>query len=296
MKQFFFIIIGLAALLAAIFAFKPTKDKTDSAKPIAVVSFTILEDFVKNICGNKFQVVTIVGRNADGHVFRPKPSTSETITKANIVFINGMGFEGWITRLIAATSYKGPVIVASKGVIPPEAHEDPHAWNDISSVKIYIENITNAFIQNDPSNKEFYTHNKINYIAKLDALDKKIKTELQNLPTEKRRFVTAHDAFKYFARAYKVKVLSPVGVSTEQEASAKDVGHLIDYIKKEGIKTIFVENITNEKLIRQIATETGAKLGGVLYSDALSELNEPAPTYLELMQHNFNLLYAAMKE
>lgn len=283
----------LAIILSIIYFFKPETKKLNSSKPIVVVSFSILEDLVKNICGDKYQIITIVERNSDAHVFRPKPMTSELISKAELVFINGLGLEGWIDRLITATNYKGAIITVSQG-LPPS--DDPHAWNDVANVKVYVKNITDAFVAHDPANKEFYLRNQTEYLQQLDKLDQDIRAGLKNVPREKRQFITAHDAFQYFGRAYDVEVLAPVGVSTEQEASAKKVGLLIDYIKKSGIKTVFVENITNEKLIRQIASETGAKLGGVLYSDALSALDGPAATYLDLMRHNFKLIYAAMME
>lgn len=312
--------------LAAALALAATPSLAQTAAPAAapaklpvVASFSILGDFVKNVGGDRIALTTIVGPNGDSHVYQPTPADAKKIAGAKVVFVNGLGFEGWMDRLIKASGSKATVVVATKGITPRErtasepqeeeekpakgkkAHEghdhgpiDPHAWQSIANAKIYVANVRDGLIAADPAGKEVYTANAAAYLAKLDALEGQVKTALATIPADRRVIITSHDAFGYFGDAYGVKLLAPEGVSTETEASAKDVGRIIRQIKAAKVPAVFLENVTNPKLVDRIAKESGAKVGGTLYSDALSDDKGPAPTYIDMMQSNVQKLSSAL--
>ncbi len=279
----------------------------------AVASFSILGDIVKNVGGDRVAVTTLVGPDGDAHVFQPTPGDARALAEAKIVFLNGLGFEGWMERLAQSAGYKGEVVVASQGIQPQKMAEgddrkghshgakdkkgaalDPHAWQDPRNVQRYVENITAALIKADPAGEAQYKSNATAYTQQLVALDAWVKGELAQVPKEKRKVITSHDAFGYFASAYGVAFLASVGISTDAEPSAKQVAGLIRQIRKEKTTALFVENITNPKLIEQIGKETGVKPGGRLYSDALSKPGAAGDTYLKLFRQNVTLLKAAM--
>jgi zinc/manganese transport system substrate-binding protein len=213
-------------------------------------------------------------------------------------------------RLIKTSGYKGPVVVASQGVTPRKmaAEEleqgarhgplmiDPHAWQDVGNGRIYVQNIAKGLETVDPASASVYRTNAEAYTAKLSELDQWVRKELSDIPKEKRRMITTHDAFGYFGAAYGISILSPVGFSTESEASARDIANLIQQIRREKITAVFVENITDPRLMEQVAKESGVTLGGTLYSDALSKPDGPAPTYLEMFKNNVTKIAAAMRK
>ena len=273
-----------------------------NAQKIQVVSsFSILGDIVRNVGGDRIEVVDIVGRNSDAHVFQPTPLTAQQVANADIVFVNGLGFEGWIARLIEASGFKGPVITAAAGITAKsftdtgQVIEDPHAWHSIANVKIYVQNISKALQEHDPEHAAEYQSRAATYLVKLEELESWVRQAFQKVPLVRRKVITAHDAFQYFGQAYGINFLAPVGVSTEAEPSAHDVAKLIEQIKRESIKAVFVENIANPRLINQIAAETQVDISGVLYSDALSEASEPASNYIAMMKHNVMTLAKAME-
>ncbi len=289
----------------------------------AVASFSILGDLVKNVGSDRVAVTTLVGPDGDAHVFQPTPGDARALAEAKIVFLNGLGFEGWMERLGQSAGYKGPIVVASQGVQAQkmaedddhkghahghahghgkkdkkDAHDhgalDPHAWQDPRNVARYVDNIVAGLIKADPAGEAQYKANAEAYKKQLAELDAWVKAELAQVPKEKRKVITSHDAFGYFASAYGVAFLAPVGISTDAEPSAKQVAALIRQIRKEKTTALFVENITNPKLIEQIGKETGVKPGGRLYSDALSKPGAGGDTYLAMIRHNVALLRAAM--
>lgn len=272
------------------------------AKPLKVVaSFSILGDLVEQVGQDRVAVETIVGPNGDAHVYEPTPSDMKKLIQADMVFMNGLGFEGWIQRLIEASGFKGPLVVATKNIHPRLVFEgrlveDPHAWHSISNAIVYVHNIRDALIKHDPENSQFYRNNARAYIQRLNELDAEMRERLSEMPPWKRKIITAHDAFGYLGHSYGIEFLAPIGTNTESEPCAKDMVKLIEEIKKHGVKTIFLENIANPKLIQQLAHETGARVGDVLYSDALSEQEGPAATYESMVQYNFNLFVRAMEE
>ncbi|MDC0348934.1 metal ABC transporter substrate-binding protein [Alphaproteobacteria bacterium] len=266
-----------------------------------LTTFSVLKDFAQQVGKDRVIVDTLVPPNGDPHVYEPKPSDVKKITSADLIFMNGLGFEGWMERLISAAQYKESSIICTAYIHPRLVLEDtvvkdPHAWHSVSNAKIYIRNIANALIKIDPQNASYYEKNTQTYLQDLTSLDEHIRRSVDKIDLEKRKIITAHDAFGYFGNSYGIQFLSPQGVSTESEPSIRSVISLIEQIKKLGIKTIFIENISNPKIIHQISRETNAKIGGTLYSDGLSESGGVASTYIKMIRHNFNLLLTAMKE
>jgi len=265
------------------------------AEPIKVVaSFSILGDMVAKVAGPDATVRVLVGPDGDGHVYQPTPADARSVAEAKAIFVNGLGFEGWMPRLIKSSTTKGVVVEATKGIKPLKAAEedhdhgafDPHAWHDLKNAQVYVQNIVAGLSAADPEHANGFKARGAAYTADLQALDQDIRASIDALPKAKRKVITSHDAFAYFGKAYGIAFLSPQGVSTEAEASAKDVANLIRQMKKEKIRAVFVENITDTRLTAQIAKEAGGELGAPLYSDALSPASGPAPDFLSLMRYN----------
>jgi zinc/manganese transport system substrate-binding protein len=297
---------------------------TAADKVKAVASFSILEDMVKQVGGDRVEVVTLVPPNGDAHVFDPTPADAKTLAGSDIFFVNGLGFEGWMERLEKSSGFKGKTVVVSQGVKPLEMHEedghhhgdtadeheqahakdehaddehevtDPHAWQDLANGKVYVANIRDGLIAADPEGRAVYEANAARYLEAIAKEEAAVKQAIDALPPERRKIITSHDAFGYFGAAYGLEIIAPEGVSTESEASAQDVAKIIRQIKEEKIPAVFLENVTDRRLLDQIARETGAKIGGTLYSDALSGPDGPAPTYLDMFRHNVGALTAAL--
>jgi zinc/manganese transport system substrate-binding protein len=286
--------------VALILACGSTAGAQTADKLQVVATFSILADFVQNVGGSRVDVTMLVGPNGDSHVYQPKPADAERLGEARLIVVNGLGLEGWIDRLIKASGTKAPVVVATQGLKPQEMREegrielDPHAWQSIAGAKLYVTNIRDGLIAADPEGETVYRNNATEYLAKLDALEKEVEAELAKIPPEKRQIITTHDAFGYFGTAYGFRFIAPEGVSTENEASARDVAKIIRQIRAEKIPAVFLENVTDPRLIKRIAAETGARIGGALYSDALSPPDGPAATYIEMMRHNVRELSAAL--
>jgi zinc/manganese transport system substrate-binding protein len=277
-----------------------------------VATFSILGDIVSNVGGDRVAVKTLVGPNGDAHVYSPSPADAKTLADAKVIVTNGLGFEGWLARLVKSSNSKAPNIVASNGIKPRKlagkhshghghshghshADGDPHAWQSVANVKVYVANIRDGLIAADPAGKATYEANAAAYLAKLDALDREVRETIARIPPERRKIITTHDAFGYFKDAYGVDFIAPQGVSTDSEASAWDVARIITQVKKQKIPAIFMENISDTRLLTRIASETGAKVGGTLYSDALTDEKGPAPTYIDLIRHNIRTLSAALQ-
>lgn len=313
-----------ATLAAALGASGPAfaQSEAPATKLPVVASFSILGDFVKEVGGDRIALTTIVGPNGDSHVYQPTPADAKKLAAAKVVFVNGLGFEGWMDRLVKASGSKANVVVATAGITPrtrtatepqedeeehghdhdkkghKEAHDhgpiDPHAWQSITNAKIYVANIRDGLIAADPAGKEAYTANAAAYTAKLDALDGEVKTAMAAIPPAQRRIITSHDAFGYFGDSYGLTLVAPEGVSTESEASAKDVARIIRQIKAQKIPAVFLENVSDPRLVERIAKESGAKIGGELYTDALSDDKGPATTYILMIQSNVRTLASAL--
>jgi len=285
--------IALVVLFAALATPSFAQDKLK-----VVATFSILADFVKNVGGDRVDARTLVGPNGDAHVYQPSPSDAKTLADAKVVFVNGLGFEGWMERLIKASGSKAPVVTATKGVKPRKSDDvggaDPHAWQSVANAKIYVANIRDGLSAADPAGKASYEASAAAYLAQLDALDAEVKAAIEKIPADRRRIITTHDAFGYFAAAYGVSFIAPQGVSTESEVSAKDVAKIITQIRKQRIPAVFLENVTDDRLLKRIGAESGARIGGTLYSDALTDGQGAAPTYLDMMRHNVRQLAQAL--
>jgi zinc/manganese transport system substrate-binding protein len=275
-------------------------------KLAVVASFSILGDFVREIGGERVAVATLVGPDGDAHVYSPTPADAKTMAAAKLVVVNGLKFEGWLTRLIKSSGTKATVATATNGItpLPMKADDhghghghgaaDPHAWQSVANAKVYAANIRDALIAADPAGKAGYEANASAYLTKLDALEGEIKAAIARIPADRRKAITSHDAFGYFVKAYGIEFIAPQGVSTEAEASAKDVARIIRQVKAQKIPAVFLENVTNPRLVEQIARESGAKVGGRLYSDALSSSDGPAGTYIAMMKHNISQIEKAL--
>jgi len=297
-----------------------------------VASFSVLGDITQELGGDKIALTTLVGANQDSHVYKPTPFDVQTLAKADVIVINGLSFEGWMSRLEESSGFKGLRVVASNGAdiieLNEEQHEenehakheeedghedhkeddhqedaahkahdehhhgdhDPHAWHSLANIRVYINNISSGLIEADGANKDYYQANKVAYLAKIDTLEKKLAAKVATVPMAQRQVIISHDAFGYLGRDYSFRFLAPVGLNTQMKPSAADVAQLIRQVKAQNIKALFVENVSDDRLIKQIGRESGAKLGGHLYSDALSAKNEPAPSYLKMMEHNIDTL------
>jgi zinc/manganese transport system substrate-binding protein len=286
------------ALLALLSAGCPAAAQDNNDRIKVVASLSILADLVRNVGGDRVEVAALVGRNSDPHAFEPSPADSRRLADARLVVVNGLGWEGWLDRLVQASGSKAPVVVASAGdearLYDDRSGVDPHAWQSVENVERYVANIRDALIGIDPAGKVTYAANAGAYLKRLDALDQEIRSTLARIPADRRRVITSHDAFGYFADAYAIAFVAPEGISTDAEPSARAVALVIMQIRTERIPALFLENVVDPRLVEEIAHETGARVGGTLYSDALTGPDGPAPTYLDMMRHNARELAAAL--
>ena len=281
-------------------------------KPVAVATFSILADLTQRVAGDHAQVLTLVGPNGDAHVFEPGPKESTQLAQADLLIANGLGFEPWLQRLEDASGFKGKVIVASDGVTllaaeeEHEAHEeeaeeeshegvDPHAFQDLANAQTYVANIAKGLSEAAPARAADFKANADKLIAEIAALDQQLKADFGAIPLEKRRVLTSHDAFHYFGRAYRIEFVSVQGLSTEAEPTAKDLVKVVRQARDGHLSAIFLENMSDPRLAETVAQETGLRVGGELYADALSEADGPAPDYLSLVRHNARQLLAGMQ-
>ena len=241
-------------------------------------------------------VTSLVGPDSDAHVYTPTPHDAKDVGAARLLIVNGLGLEGWLPRLQQASGSKAPIIVATQGITPRKrgADADPHAWQSVGNARVYVRNIRDALVAADPADAAVFQANAERYLAELDALDQEVRAEIGKIPPERRKVISTHDAFGYFADAYGIQFIAPLGVSTETEPSARDVAEIIVQVRKDKIPAVFLENFNDDRLVGRIAAETGAKIGGTLYSDALSEENGPAPTYIAMVRHNIRALTSAL--
>lgn len=291
-----------------------------------VTSFSVLQDLVQEVGGEHIRLTNLVEANGDAHVYQPSPLDAQAVAEADLLVVNGLGFEGWMARLEQSSGFKGVKVVATDGVNliylgeeehhedehdehhdEEERHEedhhedehdhgefDPHAWHSVTNVLVYVENIRAALVRLAPEHKTSFNQNAQAYKNRLMQLQVDLKTKMSQVPANKRNVITSHDAFGYLAREYGFHFTAPQGMSTEAEASAADVVKIIKQIRQQDIQAVFVEKVSNSRLIEQISRETGAKIGGELYADALSNPNQGAGTYIDMMQHNINTLVDAL--
>lgn len=307
---------GLAILSLWLGLAGPARAAGEGAPVRVVASFSILGDLIRQVGGAQVAVTTLVGPDSDAHGFSPSPADARKLAEADIVFVNGLGLEGWLDRLIRASGTRAPVVVASAGVkpIPAEGghgdHDhggmdhagqdhgdhavDPHAWQDLANVRIYVANIRDGLAKVDPGHADAYRAAAAGYLAKLDDLERDVRAAIDGIPAERRRIITSHDAFGYFASAYGLRFVAPQGVSTDSEASPRDVAAIIRQIRRDRVPAVFLENISDPRQMALIARESGARIGGKVFSDALSRPDGPAPTFLDMMRSNLRAFSAAL--
>ena len=261
-----------------------------------VASFSILGDLVRNVGGSSVDVTTLVSPDGDAHVYVPTPADAKRIAGAKLVFVNGLGLEGWLPRLVQSAGNKAVIVTATAGIAPLKlgSDADPHAWQSPLNAKIYAANIRDALVAAAPADAAAFRSNAEAYLAKLDALDREVRDAIAKIPESRRKVISTHRAFGYFAAAYGVEFIAPLGVSTESEASARDIAGIITQIRAAKIPAVFLENISDPRLIRQIAAETGARVGGTLYSDSLTGEKGDSPTYIDMVRHNIKALTSAL--
>ena len=267
------------------------------ADPLKVVaSFSILGDFVRNVGGSSVDVMTLVGPDSDAHVYSPTPADAKKIAGARLIVVNGLGFEGWLPRLVQSSGSKARIVTATDGIAPLRlgSAADPHAWQSVGNARTYVANIREALSTADPANAGQYRTNADAYLAKLDALDREVRESIAKLPPERRKVISTHNAFGYFAASYGIEFIAPLGVSTEAEPSARDIARIITQVKQAKIRAVFLENVTDPRLMQRISAETGARVGGTLYSDSLTGEKGDAPTYIEMVRHNIRVLTGAL--
>lgn len=300
------------AALASVITLAPFASTAAWAEGLKVVaSFSIIGDFARNVGGDRIDLTTLVGPDGDAHVYEPKPADASTMAESQVVLVNGLGFEGFLSRLVEASGTKATVVELTKGIELLKMREDehhggehedhhhhgdydPHAFQSIANAKIYVKNIADAFCAADAAGCDIYRANATAYSGKLDAAETEVKEAIASIPQDKRVIITSHDSFGYFEHAYGLTFLAPEGISTEAEASAADVAKLIRQVREDKASAILLENITNPRLVEQIANETGLKIGGTLYSDALSRPDGDAATYIDLMRHNVSTIKGAI--
>jgi zinc/manganese transport system substrate-binding protein len=279
------------SLVAAVVAPAHAQDRLN-----VVASFSILGDFVQNVGGDRVSVTTLVGPDGDVHVYTPAPADARKVAEARLLVINGLGLEGWLPRLVQSSGGKAVIVTATNGIAPRSigAAADPHAWQSVENAKIYVANIRDALVAADPANAGVYRAHAEAYLAQLDGLDREVRDAVAQIPPAHRKVISTHDAFGYFAAAYGIAFIAPLGVSTESEVSARDLAGIITQIRSMRIPAVFLENISDPRLIRRISAETGAGIGGTLYSDSLTGEKGDAPTYIELVRHNIKALTSAL--
>jgi zinc/manganese transport system substrate-binding protein len=269
-----------------------------AAAPVlkVVATFSILADMARAVGGPAVEVSALVGPNADAHVYEPTPADVRRVARADVVVTNGLRFEGWIDRLIASSGYRGRVVVASAGIVPLQVDggADPHAWQNLANGQRYAETIRAALVAAAPARTAEINERAAAYQARLIALDQDTRSRINALPESRRRVITSHDAFGYFAAAYGVRFIAPRGWTTGSEPSAETVARIVRQARQTQASALLVENISDPRMIERIAREAQVKVGGELYSDALSPPGTAADTYLRMFEHNVRTLLDAM--
>lgn len=264
-----------------------------------VSSASIFQDMAKNIGGDKITSHSIVPIGGDPHTYTPKPSDVELVSSADLILINGLTFEGWITELIENSGTQAKVVLITEGVEPITSQKyhnasDPHAWMDASNGVKYVYNISAGLAAVDKENALFYADNGAKYSGEIKKAHEYIKTQIATIPMKQRILITSHDAFQYYGRAYNITLNAIMGISTESEAQSKDVQRVVSAIKENKVPAVFIESTINPKMLQQIARDTGVKIGGELYADSIGDEDSEAPTYIKMLTHNTDVIVNAL--
>jgi zinc/manganese transport system substrate-binding protein len=295
---------SLGLIIAA--SMLPAHAQDRPARLKVVATFSILGDFAKAVGGDRVDVRTLVGADGDVHVYTPTAADADAIRTSRLVIVNGLGLEGWLPRLVQASGGHATTVIATNGIAPRTfgageqrdgrdvGSVDPHAWQSVKNAAVYVGNIRDALMAADPADAATYRHNAAAYLARLEALDGEVRKQVALIPQDHRKVISTHDAFGYFAQAYGVTFIAPQGISTDSEPSARDVAAIIAQIRTQHIPAVFLENIADPRLMQQIAAETGAHIGGTLYSDSLTDAHGEAPTYVDLVRRNVQTIVSAL--
>ena len=286
--------------LAGLAALAPASAVAET--PLAVLAtFSILGDMTRQVGGAGVSVRALVGPDADTHTYQPRPADLRALAQSRVLVTNGLGLEGWLDRLTGAAAFRGTTIVAAQRVTPRTMKEDggaestdPHAWQDPRNGVLYAEAIGQGLGTADPAHAATYAAAAKAYADRISQMDAWIEARLAAVPHDRRRIITTHDAFGYYGARYDIEFLAPEGINTEFEPSAKAIAALVAQIKRENVRAVFIENMTSPRMAKMLAQETGAVLGGTVYSDALSPPDGPAATYLAMLKHNTTLFAAAL--
>lgn len=289
-------LLAMTALQPALAAAAASAEPAAAPVLKVVATFSILADMAREVGGQAVEVSALVGPNADAHVYEPTPADVRRVARADVVVTNGLRFEGWIDRLIASSGYRGRVVVASAGIVPLQlgGGADPHAWQSLVNGQRYAQNLRDALVAAAPQRSAEINAQTAGYLARMATLDQDTRNRIAALPESRRRVITSHDAFGYFAAAYGVRFIAPRGWTTGSEPSAETVARIVRQARETQASALLVENISDPRLIERIAREANLKVGGELYSDALSAPGTAADTYLRMFEHNVRTLLDAM--
>ena len=285
----------LPLILAAVFL-----GSSSGRADLTVASLsTITTDLAKNIGGTHVKIEAIIKPGIDPHEFEPTPSDVKRVAKADLVLFTGKGMEGFLTKLEEAAGVTGKFVNVGEAVpsltMTEEGRkvEDPHWWHSVENMKRATRLVTDRFEQADPANRGYYEDREKECLASLNELQRWSRVKVAELPSSRRKLVTSHDALQYFARDYGFTILPVKGISTAEEPSSQHVKEIIGVIRSQGVKAVFFESIENSRAVNQIAAETGARTGGILYSDGLGDTE--ASTYDSMMRHNISTIVDGLK-
>jgi len=268
-------------------------------KPIVASTASMIWDMSRNIGGDHFDYQTIVPIGGDPHIYEPTPSDARLVSKADLIFINGLTFEGWISSLIDNSGTKAAVVTVTEGLpaltsMTYTGAADPHAWMDASKGEFYLRNIRDALIELAPEHRADIEKNYQSYSLQLSEMDEFIENEIKKIPVAQRILITSHDAFQYYGRRYGLSLQAIQGVSTDAEVQTDDVRRVNKVIRESGVPAVFVESTINPKMLNRIAKDNDIVVGGSLFSDSIGDENSSAPTYLDMLRYNTNTIVAAL--
>ena len=264
-----------------------------------VATASMIADMAHQIAGELVDLECIVPIGGDPHVYEATPKDVQMVSKADVIFKNGLTFEGWLNELIENSGTRAEIITVTEGIEPIKSliyqnATDPHAWMDARLGIQYVSNITNSLIRIDPDHATTYQTNAQHYIQLLEETDVYISEEIQKIPEEKRILITSHDAFQYYGRRYGIQLESVLGTSTDADIQTSDIQRLNKVIKESGIPAIFIESTVNPKILEQLARDNKIKIGGKLFADSIGGKNSKAPSYIDMLRHNTHVIVAAL--
>jgi len=282
-------------------------------KPIVVSTTTILDDFVRTLGSDAIDARCLVDRGRDPHSYDPTPADLRLLARADMIVVNGLGFEGWLAKLIENSDFRGTLVVATDGVTPLRYHdshahgdhdhdhehhhhgeEDPHAWHDLRLAARYVTNIREALEKLIPAEATAIAARAAAYEIELTALDTLVRTRLATIPAERRKLVTSHESLRYFGEAYGLKIIAISGLAPEQEPSARQLARIVRLIRQEKVPAIFIETTSNPKIPALIAREAGVSVHE-LHTDSLGAPGSPNATFLGMIRSNLDTIEAALK-